>query len=93
VVDHLVERRLYRKPENWISATGLRPIEAMPIAMPTIAASASGRVEHAPAPKRCCSPAVARNTPPLAPMSSPSSTTGRRAQLVGEGQVDRLDQR
>src|SRR5438270_7273852 len=65
----------YAKPANWISATGRRPSAAMPTAMPAISPSASGVSATRSLPKRFCRPAVARNTPPLMPMSSPSTTT------------------
>src|SRR3989338_851673 len=68
------------KPVNWISATGFSPSAAMPIATPAMAASASGVSMTRSAPKRACRRTVARNTPPLTPISSPSSTTlGSRA--------------
>src|SRR5213592_1017054 len=47
----------------------------MPTAMPAISPSASGVSATRSAPKRCCRPAVARNTPPLMPTSSPRTTT------------------
>src|ERR1043166_2320082 len=47
----------------------------MPIAMPTISCSASGVSITRCAPKRCCRPRVARNTPPFRPTSWPSTTT------------------
>src|ERR1051325_7398207 len=47
----------------------------MPTAMPAIRPSASGVSATRSAPKRCCRPAVARNTPPLMPTSSPMTTT------------------
>src|SRR5947199_781303 len=60
---------------NWISPTGLSPCAAMPTHRPLISSSASGVSTTRSAPKRCCSPAVARKTPPFAPTSSPSTTT------------------
>src|SRR5262245_23183989 len=63
------------KPMNCISATGRRPCAARPMLMPAISVSASGVSNTRAEPKRCCKPAVARNTPPLTPTSSPSSTT------------------
>src|SRR5581483_7006255 len=63
------------KPVNWISATGFSPCAAMPTLTPAISASASGVSSTRPAPKRFCSSTVARNTPPFAPTSSPSTTT------------------
>src|SRR5260370_15663334 len=65
----------YRKPMNWISPTGFRPCAAMPTHRPLISSSASGVSTTRSDPKRRCSPAVARNTPPLTPTSSPSTTT------------------
>src|SRR2546426_7050499 len=47
----------------------------MPTAIPAINPSASGVSATRSAPKRCCRPAVARNTPPLMPTSSPRTTT------------------
>src|SRR5262249_27568832 len=47
----------------------------MPTAMPAIRPSASGVSATRSEPKRCCRPAVARNTPPLMPTSSPMTTT------------------
>src|SRR2546430_6645115 len=63
------------KSANWISATGIRPFRAAPIATPTIADSASGVSSTRPSPNRPCRPSVARNTPPLRPTSSPSTHT------------------
>src|SRR6266566_7927595 len=60
---------------NWISPTGFNPRAAMPTHRPAISASASGVSMTRSRPKRCWSPTVARKTPPLTPMSSPSSTT------------------
>src|SRR3989442_1814616 len=65
----------YMKPVNWISATGFRPAAAMPMATPAMAASASGVSTTRSAPKRACSPAVARKTPPFTPTSSPRTMT------------------
>src|SRR5262245_20208285 len=47
----------------------------MPTQSPLINSSASGVSITRSAPKRCCSPTVARKTPPLTPTSSPSTTT------------------
>src|SRR6185312_10467376 len=60
---------------NWISATGRRPWVAMPMDMPAIIPSASGVSCTRSLPNCSCKPAVARNTPPLTPTSSPSTTT------------------
>ncbi len=48
---------------------------ASPIEAPTITASAVGVSTTRSAPKRCCRPSVARNTPPDLPTSSPSTIT------------------
>src|SRR5262245_60178770 len=63
------------KPMNWISATGFKPVSAMPNAVPTIADSASGVSKTRCAPKRACRPSVARKTPPSWPTSWPITTT------------------
>ena len=47
----------------------------MPIAVPMMPASASGVSKQRSAPNSSCRPAVARNTPPNCPTSSPSTTT------------------
>src|SRR5262249_24653072 len=47
----------------------------MPTHRPLINSSASGVSITRSAPNRCCSPTVARKTPPLTPTSSPSTTT------------------
>src|SRR5215469_2057336 len=60
---------------NWISPTGLSPCAAMPTQSPAISASDSGVSKTRSVPKRRCRPAVARNTPPLTPTSSPKTTT------------------
>src|SRR5262249_3797281 len=60
---------------NWISPTGLSPCAAMPTQSPPISASDSGVSKTRSAPKRFCSPAVARKTPPFMPTSSPKTTT------------------
>src|SRR3984957_8647938 len=60
---------------NWISATGFSPCVAMPTDMPAMVASAKGVSCTRSLPKRSCSPAVARNTPPFAPTSCPITTT------------------
>src|SRR3990172_8074677 len=63
------------KSTNWISATGRRPESDIPIAIPTIPASASGVSITRSDPNRAHSPSVARKTPPFFPMSSPRRTT------------------
>src|SRR5258707_9215943 len=60
---------------NWISPTGFSPCAAMPTQSPLIRSSASGVSNTRSGPKRCCSPTVARKTPPLTPTSSPNTTT------------------
>src|SRR5918999_146753 len=62
-------------PMNWISPTGLRPSAAIPTHSPLIRSSARGVSTTRSDPKRLCKPTVARKTPPLAPTSSPSTTT------------------
>src|SRR5262245_3170836 len=47
----------------------------MPTQSPLISSSDSGVSSTRSGPKRFCSPAVERNTPPLTPTSSPSTTT------------------
>ena len=47
----------------------------MPTDRPAMVVSSSGVSSTRWAPKRFCRPAVARNTPPLTPTSSPSTTT------------------
>ena len=60
---------------NWISATGLRPFNAMPTAIPAMAISARGVSTTLSAPKRSRRPSVTRKTPPSIPTSSPRTTT------------------
>src|SRR3990167_8647117 len=82
------------KPMNWISSTGFKPCAAMPTASPAIIVSASGVSITRLKPKVSRRPAVARNTPPLTPTSSPSTTTSRssymarcRARLIASSRV------
>src|SRR5437660_846507 len=63
------------KSLNWISGTGRSPYIAMPMAAPTMPASASGVSMTRSAPNSSTSPTVARKTPPNLPTSSPSTTT------------------
>src|SRR5262249_48183218 len=58
-----------------ISQTGRQPAMHSPTAVPRIPASARGVSTHRSAPKRSCSPAVARKTPPSFPTSSPMTST------------------
>src|SRR6266516_3902406 len=77
----------YRKPMNWISPTGFRPCAAMPTHKPLISSSASGVSTTRSGPKRRCSPAVARNTPPLTPTSSSSAMARASARLTASTSV------
>src|ERR1043166_9910775 len=61
---------------------GLRPCAAMPTQRPLISNSASGVSITRSGPKRCCSPTVARTTPPLTPTSSPSTTTSGSSSMA-----------
>src|ERR1043166_2338642 len=54
----------------------------MPTHTPLISNSASGVSITRSGPKRCCSPTVARNTPPLTPTSSPSTTTSGSSSMA-----------
>src|ERR1043166_5433890 len=54
----------------------------MPTHTPLISNSASGVSITRSGPKRCCSPTVARNTPPLMPTSSPSTTTSGSSSMA-----------
>src|SRR5512144_3102500 len=63
------------KSANSISATGRRPLRAIPIAIPTIPVSFSGVSITRSGPNFSHSPSVARKTPPFFPTSSPRTTT------------------
>src|SRR5665213_3853418 len=63
------------KSANWISAIGRKPSIAIPIAMPTIEASASGVSMMRCAPNSSRNPFVMRKTLPRAPTSSPMMST------------------
>ena len=65
----------YMKPSNCASATGFMPCEAMPTVRPAMVVSSSGVSSTRSVPNVADRPAVARNTPPLTPTSSPSTTT------------------
>src|SRR5258707_632061 len=67
---------------NWIAPPGLSPGAAMPTHSPLINSSASGVSITRSGPKRCCSPTVARKTPPLTPTSSPSTTTSASSSMA-----------
>src|SRR5438046_3330242 len=68
-------RHGYEKASYCISQTGRQPAIQSPTAAPSIPASASGVSTQRSGPKRSCSPAVARNTPPARPTSSPITRT------------------
>src|SRR5262245_10434825 len=68
-------RQGYEKASYCISQTGRQPAMQRPIALPRIAASASGVSTQRFSPKRSRSPAVARKTPPARPTSSPMTIT------------------
>src|SRR2546427_429918 len=68
-------RHGYEKASYCISQTGRKPAMQRPTAAPRIPASASGVSTHRSCPKRSRSPAVARNTPPARPTSSPMTMT------------------
>src|SRR5229473_6282377 len=65
----------WMKSANWISAIGMRPLSAAPIAMPTMPDSASGISRTRASPNFAYSPSVAPKTPPLRPTSSPMTST------------------
>src|SRR5262249_5084263 len=68
-------RQGYEKASYCISHTGRQPVMQRPTAVPRIPASASGVSTHRSAPNLSRSPAVARNTPPARPTSSPITIT------------------
>src|SRR5437868_1656461 len=73
-------RQGYEKASYCISQTGRQPAMQSPTAVPRMPASASGVSTQRFAPKRSRSPAVARNTPPARPTSSPITiTSGSRS--------------
>src|SRR5690348_16012038 len=63
------------KPSNCASATGFMPCAARPTVTPAMVVSSSGVSSTRSSPNFSCRPTVARNTPPLTPTSSPSTTT------------------
>src|ERR1700730_15758137 len=65
----------WMKSANWISATGIRPFSAAPMATPTMQDSAKGVSRTRSSPNCPCRPSVARKTPPFLPTSSPSTQT------------------
>src|SRR5436190_16693449 len=73
-------RQGYENASYCISQTGRQPAMHKPTAAPRIPASASGVSKQRSGPKRSRSPAVARNTPPARPTSSPiTNTDGSRS--------------
>src|SRR5437764_3819894 len=68
-------RQRYEKASYCISQTGRQPAMHSPTAAPRIPASASGVSTQRFSPNRSRSPAVARNTPPARPTSSPITIT------------------
>src|SRR5256885_11831441 len=68
-------RQGYEKASYCISHTGRQPAMQSPTAAPRIPASASGVSTQRSAPNLSRSPAVALNTPPARPTSSPSTST------------------
>src|SRR5829696_6791673 len=71
----------WMKSRNWISAIGIRPFIAIPIALPAITDSASGASITRSSPNSSSNPTVTRNTPPRRPMSSPSTTIRSSARI------------
>src|SRR6478736_2463163 len=68
-------RHGYENASYCISQTGRQPAMQRPTAVPRMPASASGVSTQRFGPKRSRSPAVARNTPPARPTSSPITMT------------------
>src|SRR5262245_49821027 len=68
-------RQGYENASYCISHTGRQPAMHRPTALPRMPASASGVSTQRSGPKRSRKPAVARNTPPARPTSSPSTIT------------------
>src|SRR5579863_9243645 len=68
-------RHGYENASYCISHTGRQPAMHRPTAAPSMPASANGVSTHRFSPKRSRSPAVARNTPPARPTSSPITIT------------------
>src|SRR2546430_1314841 len=68
-------RHGYENASYCISQTGRKPAMQRPTAVPRMPASASGVSTQRSGPNRSRSPAVARNTPPARPTSSPITIT------------------
>src|SRR5438132_1608555 len=75
---------VWMKSANWISAMGIRPLSAAPIATPTIADSARGVSSTRASPKRAYRPSVAPDTPPFLPTSSPRTRTRSSRSISSE---------
>ena len=79
---------------NWISATGFRPIAAMPTAMPAIVAFGERRIMHAVAAEALLQAnGRAKHAAIHADVLAEHSTSASRCHLLGERQIDRLDER
>src|SRR3569623_1454881 len=73
---------------NWISGTGRRPYAPMPTATPMMPQSVSGVSNTRVLPNLACRPAVARNTPPMKPTSSPiTMTSGSRSIITSSAEL------
>ena len=71
----MISQHTAKKSENIISAIGLKPVIAAPIAAPKIACSDIGASITLSLPNSSKSPTVALKTPPAAPTSSPIKKT------------------
>src|SRR5258706_8753491 len=72
------------KSANWISAIGIMPLSAAPIAIPTIPDSASGGSRTRASPNFAYRPSVAPKTPPFFPTSSPMTSTRSSRSISSE---------
>src|SRR5439155_11575913 len=79
----------WMKSANWISATGISPFNAAPMATPTMHDSARGVSSTRASPNLPCRPSVARNTPPFLPTSSPSTQT-RSSRSISSSSASRM---
>src|SRR5438105_4047226 len=79
----------WMKSANWISATGISPLSAAPMATPTMHDSASGVSSTRSSPNLACRPSVARKTPPFLPTSSPSTQT-RSSRSISSSSASRM---
>src|SRR5438309_8732720 len=77
------------KSANWISATGISPFSAAPIATPTMHDSARGVSRTRASPNLPYRPSVARKTPPFLPTSSPSTQT-RSSRSISSSSASRM---